>query len=363
MRKFLCNFIPHQPPYQLEQKQSIDWMKQLHQLNNKDCDPAKIDKLFNYFSVPESKISTRWTFLEDFTHTHWNEHSLIGKNNFNPDISQRCQFAQSIIQDIMDSFYLDAQSIPDQVLHVTCTHYHSPSAAQIIVNKKQWYQTPVTHLYHMGCYAALPAIRTASALVADGNSQIDINHTELCSFHFAPNMQTAEQVIVQTLFADGAIHYQMHDRLPDAQSSFELVAQHEVLMTKTDQEMQWGLGSNHFTMSLSKKVPTLIRENIFNFFDNLFQLANLDFLSLKDSCEFAIHPGGPKIIDGVAKALALHSLQFENSRKILKSRGNMSSATLPHIWGKILEEPHFPYVATVAFGPGLTMTGALFKVW
>ena len=106
------------------------------------------------------------------------------------------------------------------------------------------------------------------------------------------------------------------------------------------------------------------RDRIIRVSDNLKkEIANLIINSdLKDQCEFAIHPGGPKIIDKVAHALELNSIQYRNSIEILQSRGNMSSATLPHIWGKILQEPSFPYVATVAFGPGLTVTGALFKL-
>jgi predicted naringenin-chalcone synthase len=40
----------------------------------------------------------------------------------------------------------------------------------------------------------------------------------------------------------------------------------------------------------------------------------------------------------------------------------MSSATLPHIWELTLKEEKRDYVCTVAFGPGLTITGAMFKI-
>jgi predicted naringenin-chalcone synthase len=41
----------------------------------------------------------------------------------------------------------------------------------------------------------------------------------------------------------------------------------------------------------------------------------------------------------------------------------MSSATLPHIWAKILAETGVRYgtpVVSLAFGPGLTIVGAIF---
>jgi predicted naringenin-chalcone synthase len=49
---------------------------------------------------------------------------------------------------------------------------------------------------------------------------------------------------------------------------------------------------------------------------------------------------------------------------VLHRFGNMSSATLPHIWTDILagdETPDGTLVASVAFGPGLTFAGALLR--
>jgi predicted naringenin-chalcone synthase len=44
--------------------------------------------------------------------------------------------------------------------------------------------------------------------------------------------------------------------------------------------------------------------------------------------------------------------------------GNMSSATLPHIWSGLLDDAAClpgTLVASFAFGPGLTVCGALFR--
>ena len=79
---------------------------------------------------------------------------------------------------------------------------------------------------------------------------------------------------------------------------------------------------------------------------------------------FAIHPGGPKIIDSVQDILELSDEQVFYSKKILFERGNMSSATLPHVWSEILEHnyPVGTKVISYAFGPGLTLFGSVFEV-
>jgi predicted naringenin-chalcone synthase len=49
---------------------------------------------------------------------------------------------------------------------------------------------------------------------------------------------------------------------------------------------------------------------------------------------------------------------------VLNEHGNMASATAPHIWQAIVESPEIPVgskVLSMAFGPGLTVIGALFE--
>jgi predicted naringenin-chalcone synthase len=78
----------------------------------------------------------------------------------------------------------------------------------------------------------------------------------------------------------------------------------------------------------------------------------------------AVHPGGPKIIEGVQQALALSDEQVRCSQEVLYDRGNMSSVTLPTIWSRLLRDPSIQpgtRVISLAFGPGLTIAGAVFR--
>jgi predicted naringenin-chalcone synthase len=78
----------------------------------------------------------------------------------------------------------------------------------------------------------------------------------------------------------------------------------------------------------------------------------------------AVHPGGPKIIDRVQEILELDAAQVQASRDVLFDYGNMSSATLPHIWQRIASDERVASGASVlslAFGPGLSVCGALFR--
>jgi predicted naringenin-chalcone synthase len=119
-----------------------------------------------------------------------------------------------------------------------------------------------------------------------------------------------------------------------------------------------------FDMSLSKRVPFLIRDSIGDFVTAICGQVGLDFEREKASMVFAIHPGGPAILNQIRTKLGIQESQIELSRKVLYEHGNMASATAPHIWKLIVESPSIPRgakVLSMAFGPGLTVIGALFE--
>jgi predicted naringenin-chalcone synthase len=112
-------------------------------------------------------------------------------------------------------------------------------------------------------------------------------------------------------------------------------------------------------MKLAKEVPVLIARALPAFVSRLLQTAQVKPGS---DLFFAIHPGGPRIIQQVGKILELQDKQFEHSLGILQSCGNMSSATLPHIWEKLWNDiPDGSYIVSLAFGPGLTLAGGVFQ--
>jgi predicted naringenin-chalcone synthase len=76
---------------------------------------------------------------------------------------------------------------------------------------------------------------------------------------------------------------------------------------------------------------------------------------------WAVHPGGPRVLDAVASSLGLCRDALKVSRQILEECGNMSSPTILFILQRLFasETTHAPTVA-LAFGPGLTVEAALF---
>lgn len=264
------------------------------------------------------------------------------------------------------ALYEGANAPPKEIVHVTCTGYVSPNAAQLFCESRGWQRTTrIATVYHSGCYAAVPAVRQALQTVESAgaaSARADVVHTEMCSLHFDPMNQEPEQLVVHSLFADGFIKYsvQKWDRVAPA---LRVLAIAEEIVPNTPHEMTWGLGAYGFKMSLSRNVPEYLSQVVQPFFERLAQQAGLSYADIAAS-PFAIHPGGPRIIEVLQDKLRLTDAQVAASREVLRTHGNMSSATLPTVWESMLLDPQVPHgtlIPGVAFGPGLTLAGVLLQ--
>jgi predicted naringenin-chalcone synthase len=275
-------------------------------------------------------------------------------------IEERAHFFSVRAREIFEELY-SGRSEPAQIVHVTCTGYISPSAPQRLVADRGW-NTGVTHAYHMGCYASLPAVRLAAGLVASEGGAVDIVHTEMCSLHMNPAVHTPEQLVVQSLFADGHIRYTVGE---DQNSpGFRILSVKEKILPGTQDLMGWMPASWGMQMNLSREVPDKIRENIRPFVSELLREAGIPLEVAMRTGIFAIHPGGPKIVESVRTSLELSEEQVKQSKRVLRERGNMSSATIPHVWQEILRDgaPAGTPIVSLAFGPGLTVFGSVMEL-
>jgi predicted naringenin-chalcone synthase len=345
----LHSFKSIQPQFQGPQNELVDWILNLHSRSMELAEIPDRDRLrhvLKRFCVSEKQIQKRFYEIDrDFIYQ-------ISKNApSGTDIGVRHEFYKERSLEIVQKMYLDAE-IPEHLIHVTCTGYLAPSSPQIYFSEKA--KAPdVTHAYHMGCYASLPAVRMADAFVQSKKQQVDILHTEMCSLHLDPARHSPEQMVVQSLFADGHMKY-------TADRSFtgrrmEVLAVKEKIIPGSAGDMTWVPSPTSMQMTLSKEVPEKIRGHLPAFLREMTQ-------DPFENIIFAIHPGGPKIIDSIQSYLELSDEQVAFSRKVLKERGNMSSATLPHVWKEILDSDYSGKVISLAFGPGLTIFGGLFTV-
>jgi predicted naringenin-chalcone synthase len=185
----------------------------------------------------------------------------------------------------------------------------------------------------------------------------------MCTLHFDPSLHAAEQLVVQSLFADGHIAYRLSKNKPNG-NGFRVLSTLEEIIPQSLTDMTWILSQNSFRMTLAREVPQKVAEAVPAFIQRLFAEAGLNSEQHLSHAIAALHPGGPRIIDGLKEILGLEEEALKDSRKILFECGNMSSATLPHIFHSVAQRNDVSsgtLVMGLAFGPGLTMVGVLLE--
>ena len=387
MSVLLTDFRPLRPAYLATQAETFAWLASAHahaeatQARNEGR-PFEEDRFRDQmlhrlarFGCGEDKIATRAHALPDCAHTRWSEMQLyrLDERPMGEGALARTRFFTREAVGVLERLYADCDTPPTDLLHVSCTGYDSPSAAQRLVAHKGWgASTRVFHVYHMGCYAAFPALGAASAFLSSthrGSStarrRSDIVHTEICSLHLNPLAHTPEQLVVQTLFADGFIAYAVCDEANWDRSSpaLALLAMDEQIVPDSLDAMAWTCSDWGMQMSLTREVPDRIAAVLGAFVDGLASRAGLGHQERREAV-YAVHPGGPKIVDRAREVLQLEEAQVACSRRVLLERGNMSSATLPHIWMELLRDAGVAAgraIISLAFGPGLTICGAVMR--
>ncbi|WP_087129872.1 type III polyketide synthase [Microbacterium esteraromaticum] len=270
----------------------------------------------------------------------------------------------------------DPDLVASDVTHivtVSCTGFHAPGPDYAIVRALGLSDSVERyHLGFMGCYASMPALRAAAQFCrADPQAVVLVVSVELCTLHLRSS-DDPDQIIAASLFSDGAAAGVVTAReLPTPVPAFSLDRFHTAIAPEGERDMAWTIGDSGFEMVLSTAVPKIIGENIEAALGPLWAeddapSAAFDEGRIGDAVQhWAIHPGGRSILDHVQDRLHLSDAQLQPAREVLRTCGNMSSATVLFVLKHILEESDAragERVTAMAFGPGLTAESALLTV-
>lgn len=357
----LTDFQIIRPPYESKQEETLNWLVEAHvKAQGEESFRETIrEKLWHVGCKPEN-IEKRGHVLPDFLHTDWEKMEIYRLDEFvqGKSLTERVKIFEKEVDRVFEAYYPEDTAPPDDLIHVSCTGYISPSGAQKIVSNRNWgLTTTITHAYHMGCYGSLPAIRMGRGFLASDpeKKRTDVVHTEICCLHSNPSNHKLDQLVSQSLFADGFMKYSIQ-RESEA-PHIKICAVREETIPNSLKSMTWNVVDWGNEMYLAKEVPVLINRHLPGYLKRLVG-------EIKGKPLFAVHPGGPKILQYIQQLLNLDPFQMAYSYEILKEYGNMSSATLPHIWEKILADSSVEsgtQIISLAFGPGLTIAGSLME--
>jgi predicted naringenin-chalcone synthase len=241
----------------------------------------------------------------------------------------------------------------------SCTGYATPGL-DILLARDMGMSPNVQRLFvgHMGCYAALPGLSAvADHVVARGRPAL-LLCAELTSLHIQPASARADiqQMVSHALFSDAAAAVVLTPSTTRGYAVSEVAA---VTDTSTADHMTWEVTDLGFRMGLSPQVPQVLSVHVRTLVDDLLARHGL---TRTDVDGWAVHPGGPKILDVVEEQLELPPDALAESRGTLAAYGNCSSPTVLLVLEALLRRPEPPeHVVMLAFGPGLTLYAALLR--
>ncbi len=256
----------------------------------------------------------------------------------------------------------DLQSIT-HLITVSCTGMYAPGL-DIDLVEQLGLRSDIqrTSVNFMGCYAAFNALKIANHIVQSNESaNVLVVATELCSIHILKN-RDEDSLLSNALFGDGSAAVLVQGERKDI-SQLELSAFYADLAPTGREAMAWKIGDYGFEMKLSKEVPAVIKDGISELTQKLLSKLNL---SVDDIDQFAIHPGGKRILEVIEEELNISKAANEPAYEVLKNYGNMSSPTVLFVLKSILQrlapKNQEDKILSFAFGPGLTLESLLLTV-
>ena len=260
----------------------------------------------------------------------------------------------------------------EEITHLvtcSCTGFQAPGFDIALMRELGFLSTVSrTHVGFMGCHGGFNALRVAKAYAeADSHATVLIVCVELCSLHFQYT-DNPEQIVANSIFADGAAaivgRSPYHPLVPQG-FGWQLIDQTSAVLPETVDQMGWRIGDTGFEMSLSPEVPSVIGNALPETMSAFLEQNNLTKEQITD---WAVHPGGPRILSTVEQSLQLDTDTLEISREVLSQFGNMSSATIFFILECLFVQTKQTHnsgqsdiCVAMAFGPGLATELALFQ--
>jgi len=212
---------------------------------------------------------------------------------------------------------------------------------------------------HMGCYAALPGLGTAADYVVARGKPALLLCAELTSLHLQPATARTDmqQIVSHALFSDAAAAAVL--TAGDAGQGYAVREVAAVTDATTADHMTWDVTDLGFRMGLSPRVPAVLALHVRKLVEEMLARHGR---TIGDVDGWAVHPGGPKILDVVQERLGLDDAALAASRGVLSAYGNCSSPTVLMVLDALRRRPAPPRrVVMLAFGPGLTLYGTLLE--
>ncbi|AES89695.1 putative polyketide synthase, type III, thiolase [Medicago truncatula] len=221
-------------------------------------------------------------------------------------------------------------------------------------------------LYFLGCYGGVSGLRVAKD-IAENNpgSRVLLTTSETTILGFRPpNKARPYDLVGAALFGDGAAAAIIGTNpLPNQERPFmELNYAVQQFLPNTQNVIDGRITEEGINFKLGRDLPQKIEDNIEEFCKKLMAKSGVKEFN---EMFWAVHPGGPAILNKLENTLKLSGDKLECSRKALMNFGNVSSNTIFYVMEYMRDylknDGTEEWGLGLAFGPGITFEGVLLR--
>jgi alkylresorcinol/alkylpyrone synthase len=242
----------------------------------------------------------------------------------------------------------------DVLMTVSVTGIAAPSLDARLANRLQLRadakRIPV---FGLGCVAGAAGIaRLHDYLKGHPDDVAVLLSVELCSLTVQRDDSSPANLVASGLFGDGAAAVVMvGERRAEAMDGPTVLATRSRLYPGTEGVMGWKIVDTGFQIVLTTEVAELVHEHLG---DDVRTLLDDHDLKCSDIGCWVAHPGGPKVLEAMQDALDLPEGALDAAWRSLRSVGNLSSASVLHVFADTLAQRPLPGTPSLllAMGPG-----------
>jgi alkylresorcinol/alkylpyrone synthase len=242
------------------------------------------------------------------------------------------------------------------VIGVSCTGVVLPSLDAELIPllglRPDVARLPITEL---GCGGGVAGLaRGLDYLRAYPQRSVLLFAVEIPSLTFQPDDRSLDNLVAAMVFADGAGAVVL--RGGDGPTGWTLEHAGTVLVPEGARHLGYELRDGGLRVILSRELPDVVEAHLRGAVESFLEEAGL---CLADLDGVAAHPGGPRIVDAIERALDLDPHALATSRSVFAGNGNASSAGIFFVLEEMQRCGARGRVLAIALGPGLSIELAL----
>lgn len=341
---------------------------------NTNCDDLELKQKLTRL-CKTTTVKTRYVVMSDEIITKYPELAIEGL----PTVKQRLDICNDAVTEMaIEASQACIKKWGRSISDITHLVYVSSSEARLpggdLYLARGLGLNPDTQrvlLYFSGCSGGVAGLRVAKDIAENHpGSRVLLATAETTIIGFKPPSAARPYDLVGVaLFGDGAGAMIIGaDPISGPEKPlFELHTAIQNFLPDTEKIIDGRLTEEGISFKLDRELPQIIEDHVQGFCNKLMAkigLTEKDYNALF----WAVHPGGPAILNRMEKRLDLLPEKLTASRRALMDYGNASSNTIVYVLEYMIEESlkkkkkpeeDNEWGLILAFGPGITFEGIL----